>query len=49
MLANDRQLMGRFTNKRWVNRVAVAIVAFVSVSGAAYGIDSFLQAAHVIG
>ncbi|HEY2640922.1 MAG TPA: divalent metal cation transporter [Streptosporangiaceae bacterium] len=48
MLASDRQLMGRWVNKPWTNRVAIAIVAFVSICGAAYGIDSFLRAAHLI-
>ena len=48
MLASDRQLMGRWVNKRWTNRVAIAIVAFVSVCGTAYGIDSFLRAIHII-
>jgi Mn2+/Fe2+ NRAMP family transporter len=48
MLASDRQLMGRWVNKPWTNRVAIAIVAFVSVCGTAYGIDSFLRAIHVI-
>lgn len=48
MLANDKQLMGRWVNKRWTNRVAITIVAFVSVCGTAYGIDSFLRAVHLI-
>ncbi len=48
MLASDRQLMGRWVNKPWTNRVAIAIVAFVSVCGTAYGIDSFLRVIHVI-
>ncbi len=47
MLASDRNLMGRFANRRRTNIVAGAIVAVVSISGAAYGIDSFLQAIHV--
>ena len=49
MLANDRQLMGRWANKPSTNKLAIAIVAFVSVCGAAYGIDSFLQTVHLIG
>jgi Mn2+/Fe2+ NRAMP family transporter len=49
MLANDRELMGRWVNRPWINRLAVAIVVFVSVCGSAYGIDSFLQAIHVVG
>jgi hypothetical protein len=49
MLASDRQLMGRSANTAAANAVAVAIVVFVSAGGAAYGIDSFLQAAHLIG
>jgi Mn2+/Fe2+ NRAMP family transporter len=49
MLASDRQLMGKWSNKTSTNITAIAIVAFVSVCGAAYGIDSFLQATHLIG
>ena len=48
MLANDRELMGRWVNGATLNRVAVAIVAFVAVSGAAYGIDAFLQTVHLV-
>jgi Mn2+/Fe2+ NRAMP family transporter len=48
MLANDRELMGRWANTRAVNRAAIAIVTCVSACGAAYGIDSFLQAIHLI-
>jgi Mn2+/Fe2+ NRAMP family transporter len=48
MLANDRELMGRWVNKTTTNVIAVAIVAFVSICGAAYGIDSFLQTIHVL-
>jgi Mn2+/Fe2+ NRAMP family transporter len=50
MLANDRELMGeRWVNSRLTNRVAVAIVAFIAICGAAYAIDSFLLATHAIG
>jgi Mn2+/Fe2+ NRAMP family transporter len=48
MLANDRSLMGEWVNGAWLNRAAVAIVAFISVCGAAYAIDSFLQAVHIV-
>ncbi len=48
MLANDRELMGRWANGATLNRVAVVIVAFVAVSGAAYGIDAFLQTVHLV-
>ena len=48
MLANDQQLMGEWTNKPSTNRIAITIVAFISICGAAYGIDSFLQAVHLI-
>jgi Mn2+/Fe2+ NRAMP family transporter len=48
MLANDRELMGRWVNSASLNRVAVVIVVFVTVAGAAYGIDSFLQTVHLI-
>jgi len=49
MLANDRQLMGPWANRRSTNAVAVGVVAFVALCGAAYGIDSFLTATQVIG
>ena len=48
MLANDKELMGEWTNKPSTNRIAIAIVAFISICGAAYAIDSFLQAVHLI-
>ncbi|MHB8492085.1 MAG: NRAMP family divalent metal transporter [Solirubrobacteraceae bacterium] len=49
MLANDRELMGRWVNGRATNVLAVLILAVVSLSGAAYAIDSFLRAAHLGG
>jgi Mn2+/Fe2+ NRAMP family transporter len=49
MLANDETLMGRWVNRRSTNIVGVAVVAFVGVCGAAYGIDSFLQTVHLVG
>jgi Mn2+/Fe2+ NRAMP family transporter len=49
MLANDRELMGPWANKRSTNTIAVAVAAFVGVCGAAYGIDSFLIATGVLG
>jgi hypothetical protein len=48
MLANDRELMGRWANGAIINRMAIAIVAFIAVCGAAYAIDSFLQTVHVL-
>jgi Mn2+/Fe2+ NRAMP family transporter len=48
MLANDRQLMGRYANGRLHNVVAIAIVIFVAMSGMAYAVDSFLNAVHLI-
>src|SRR5579859_4030670 len=48
MLANDSQLMGRFTNGWRHNVLAIAIVAFVALSGTAYAVDSFLRTAHLI-
>jgi len=48
MLANDRQLMGRWVNGVGTNVLALAIVVLVSVCGAAYGIDSFLIQIHVL-
>jgi Mn2+/Fe2+ NRAMP family transporter len=49
MLASDRELMGKWANSAATNRLALAIVAFISICGAAYGIDSFLQTVHIIG
>ena len=48
ILANDRELMGRWVNSLKANVLAATIVAVVSVSGAAYGIDSFLLQVHVL-
>ena len=48
ILANDRALMGRWVNKRSTNVIAIAIIAFVAICGAAYGIDSFLTTVHLI-
>jgi Mn2+/Fe2+ NRAMP family transporter len=49
MLANDKGLMGSWANKRSTNVVGITVIAFVGLCGAAYGIDSFLQATHLIG
>ncbi len=49
MLANDRGLMGRWANRRSTNVIGIAVIAFVGLCGAAYGIDSFLQTTHLIG
>jgi Mn2+/Fe2+ NRAMP family transporter len=49
MLANDRGLMGPWANKRSTNAIGIAVIAFVGLCGAAYGIDSFLQAIHLVG
>ena len=48
LLANDRELMGRWVNKASTNRIAVAIIVFISICGAAYGVDSFLRTVHLI-
>ncbi len=48
MLANERHLMGHWANKRSTNIIGGAVIAFVGLCGATYGIDSFLQAIHVI-
>ncbi len=48
MLANDRELMGKYANTALTNRIGLAIVAFISICGAAYGIDSFLQTVHLV-
>ncbi len=49
MLANDRTLMGRWANRRSTNAFGIVVIVFVSICGAAYGIDSFLQTVHLIG
>jgi Mn2+/Fe2+ NRAMP family transporter len=49
MLANDRGLMGQWANRRSTNVVGIAVIVFVALCGSAYGIDSFLQATHLIG
>jgi Mn2+/Fe2+ NRAMP family transporter len=49
MLANDRELMGPWVNGRLGNALSIAVVALVGACGAAYGIDSFLRATHVVG
>jgi Mn2+/Fe2+ NRAMP family transporter len=49
MLANDKGLMGSWANKRSTNAVGITVITFVGLCGAAYGIDSFLQATHLIG
>jgi Mn2+/Fe2+ NRAMP family transporter len=48
MLANDRGLMGEWTNRPSTNRIAVAIIAIVTACGTAYGVDAFLRAVHLI-
>ncbi|MHB1468059.1 MAG: NRAMP family divalent metal transporter [Solirubrobacteraceae bacterium] len=48
MLANDKQLMGSFANRRSTNAIGLVVIVFVGLCGAAYGIDSFLQAVHLI-
>jgi hypothetical protein len=40
--------MGRHANRRVHNWVVIAIVAFISLCGAAYAIDSFLQTVKVV-
>jgi Mn2+/Fe2+ NRAMP family transporter len=49
MLANDKGLMGRWANKRSTNAIGISVIAFVGLCGAAYGVDSFLIATHLIG
>ncbi len=48
-LANDRELMGPWVNRRSTNAVGISVIVFVGLCGAAYGIDSFLQSVHLIG
>jgi Mn2+/Fe2+ NRAMP family transporter len=49
MLANDRELMGRWANRRRSNAIAAFVIAFVSLAGAAYAVDSFLLSVHAVG
>jgi Mn2+/Fe2+ NRAMP family transporter len=48
MLANDRTLMGRWSNGHKTNVAVIVVVAAVTICGAAYGIDSFLLAVNWI-
>jgi Mn2+/Fe2+ NRAMP family transporter len=48
MLANDRELMGRWANGVINNRLAILIVVFISLCGAAYAIDAFLNTVGVV-
>ena len=48
MLANDRELMGRFANTSRSNALALAVIVLVGVCGAAYGIDSFLSSVGAV-
>ncbi len=48
MLANDRGLMGSRVNKRSTNIMGIAVIGFVAVCGAAYGIASFLQSVNLL-
>jgi Mn2+/Fe2+ NRAMP family transporter len=48
-LANDRELMGPWVNRRSTNIIGIVVIAFVGCCGAAYGIDSFLQTVGLIG
>jgi Mn2+/Fe2+ NRAMP family transporter len=49
MLANDKGLMGPWVNRRSTNAIGIAVISFVGLCGAAYGIDSFLLRIGVIG
>jgi Mn2+/Fe2+ NRAMP family transporter len=49
MLASDTALMGPWANTRATNTIAITVTALVGLCGAAYAIDSFLQATHLIG
>ena len=49
MLANDTALMGSQANKRSTSAIGIIVIAFIGLSGASYGIDSFLQAIHLTG
>ena len=48
MLANDRELMGKWVNTRRHNLVAIAVIVAIGSCGAGYGVDSFLQASHLV-
>jgi Mn2+/Fe2+ NRAMP family transporter len=48
LLANDREVMGRWANRAHTNWLAIGIVAFITLSGAAYAIDSFLRAVGIV-
>lgn len=48
MLANDKELMGPWANKRLTNAIGITVIVFVGLCGAAYGIGSFLLSVHLI-
>ena len=47
MLANDRQLMGPWANKRSSNITAITVIVIISVCAAGYAIASLLQTLHL--
>jgi hypothetical protein len=40
--------MGAWVNRRSTNIVGIAIIAFITIAAAAYGIDAFLTSIHAI-
>jgi Mn2+/Fe2+ NRAMP family transporter len=49
MLANDRELMGRWVNRPLTNWIGAGVVSVVAIAGAAYGVYAFLQTVNLIG
>ncbi|MDY7557859.1 divalent metal cation transporter [Cryobacterium sp. 10C3] len=48
MLANDRELMGKWANTRLTNILGTLVITFIALCAAGYGIISFLQTIHLI-
>ena len=48
LMANDRELMGRWRSTRRTNLVGAAVAVCVAGSAAGYGIDAFCGALHVV-
>ena len=48
MLANDRQLMGAWANKRSTNIASITVIVIISTCAAGYAVASLLQTLHLL-
>ena len=39
MLANDREVMGDLVSPRWMNVLAIGVVAFLTLAGLMFGVS----------